>query len=86
MVIAIAKSLNFDSRPILRELSERINSKATILKTRRWGRPEKIGNWTFRNWVQDTYSNGIYKDRNLHSFDFDTLEIEPIWEVIYRCK
>jgi len=86
IVVAIAKSLKLDSKPILKELSERINSKATILKTRRWGKPEKAGNWTFVNWIQDTFSNGIYKEKNLHSFDFDDLEFEPIWDVIYRHK
>ena len=70
----------------MKELSERINSKATILKTRRWGKPEKAGNWTFVNWIQDTFSNGIYKEKNLHSLEFDKLEFEPIWEVIYRHK
>ncbi len=86
IVIAIAKNLQVDSKPILRELSERINSKATILTTRKWGRPEKIGEWTFVNWIQDTFSNGIYKGKNMHSFDFNELEFEPKWEVIYRQK
>lgn len=56
IVVAIAKSLKLDSKPIMKELSEKINSKATILKTRRWGKPEKAGNWTFVNWIQDTFS------------------------------
>jgi hypothetical protein len=86
IVVAIAKSLKLDSKPIMKELSERINSKATILKTRRWGKPEKAGNWTFVNWIQDTFSNGIYKEKDLHSLEFDKLEFEPIWEVIYRHK
>jgi len=86
IVVSIAKSLKFDSKPILRELSEKINSKVTILKTRRWDKPENAGNWTFVNWIQDTFTNGIYKEKNLHSFDFDKLEFEPIWEVIYRQK
>lgn len=86
IVVSIAKSLKLDSKPILRELSEKINSKATILKTRRWDKPENAGNWTFVNWIQDTFSNGIYEGKNLHSFDFDKLEFEPIWEVIYRQK
>jgi hypothetical protein len=84
--LSIAKSLKIDSKSILRELSERINAKATILKTRRWNSPEKAGNWTFVNWIEDTFSNGIYKEENLHSFDFDELEFEPIWDVIYRQK
>ncbi len=86
IVVSIAKSLKFDSKPILRQLSERINSEATILKTRRWGKPEKAGNWTFVNWIQDTFSNGIYKGKNIHLCDFDELEFEPIWEVIYQQK
>ncbi len=84
IVVAIAESLKSDSKPIIKELSERINSKATIFKKRRWGKPEKAGNWTFNNWIQDTFSNGIYKGNNLHSFNFDELEFEPTWEVIYR--
>lgn len=84
MVVAIAKNLKLNSKSILRELSERINSKATILKTRKWGKTEKAGNWTFVNWIQDTFSNGIYKGESLHSLDFNELEFEPIWEVIYK--
>ena len=86
IVVSIAKNLKLDSKPILRELSKKINSKATILKTRRWNQPEKTGNWTFVNWIQDTFSNGIYKENNLHSFDFNELEFEPVWEVIYQQK
>jgi len=86
IVVSIAKNLNLNSKPILRELSERINSKATILKTRRWDQPEKVGNWTFVNWIQDTYSGGIYKEQSLHSFNFSELEFEPIWEVVYKEK
>lgn len=86
IVVAIAKSLKIDSKPILKKLSERINSKATILKTRRWGKPEKEGNWTFANRIQDTFSNSIYKDKNLHSLEFEELEFGTIWEVIHRHK
>jgi len=84
IVIAIAKNLKLNSKPILRELSERTSPKATILKTRKWGKTEKAGNWTFVNWIQDTFSNGIYKGQSLHSLDFNELEFEPIWEVIYK--
>lgn len=86
IVVAVAKSLKFDSKTILKKLSERINSKATILKTRRWGKPEKAGNWTFVNGIQDTFSTKIYKDKDLHSVDFDELEFEPTWEIIHRDK
>ena len=51
-----------------------------------WDKAENVGNLTFVNWIQDTFSNGIYKEKNLHSFDFDKLEFEPIWEVINRQK
>jgi hypothetical protein len=86
IVVSIAKSLKVDSKPILREFSEKINSKATILKTRVWNKSEKSGNWTFGDSIQDTFSNNIYKGKNLHSFDFEQLIFEPIWEVIYRQK
>lgn len=84
IVVAIGTNLKIDSKPILKALSERINAKATILKTRKWGKPEKAGRWTFGNWIQDTFSNGIYDGKNMHEFDFDKLEFEPVWEVIYR--
>ena len=86
IVVAIAKNLKMDSKTIIKELSEKINSKATMLKTRRWGYPEKTGNWTFTNGIQDTFSNGIYKEKDIHTFDFDELEFEPTWEAIYRQK
>jgi len=38
-----------DSKPKIKKLPQKINSKATILKTKRWGKPEKVGNWTFVN-------------------------------------
>lgn len=84
IVVAIAKNLKLNSKPILKELSERINSKVTIYKTRRWGKLEKAGNWTFVNWIQDTFSAGIYKGQSLHSIDFTEIEFEPTWEVIYK--
>ena len=86
IVLAVAKDLHIDSKSIVKSLSEKINPKATILKTRKWGKPEKVGNWTFVNWIQDTFSNGIYKGDSLHKFDFDELEFEPVWELIHRQK
>jgi hypothetical protein len=86
IVIAIAKNLKINSKSILEELSKKINSKATILKKRRWSKPETVGNWTFVNWIQDTFSNGIYKGQNLHLIDFDSIEFEPTWELIHREK
>ena len=86
IVVAVAKNLNIDSKTIIRKLSEQVNSRSTIVKTRKWGRPEKAGEWTFVNWIQDTFSNGIYQGKNLHSFDFDKLQFEPIWEVLHRQK
>lgn len=84
IVIAIGKNLKIDSKTIIKALSERINAKATILKTRKWGKAEKAGCWTFGNSIQDTFSSGIYERENMHEFDFDKLKFEPVWEVIYR--
>jgi hypothetical protein len=86
IVVAIAKNLKTDSKPVLRELSEKINAKATILKTRKWGKPETVGNWAFVNGIQDTFSGGIYNGQSLHSLDFSKLEFEPVWEIIYQEK
>lgn len=86
VVVAIANNLKFDSKSIISELSERINSKATILKTRKWNKREKVGNWTFINGIQDTFCENIYKEKNLHSFAFEELEFEPTWEVLHKNK
>lgn len=85
IVIAVAKSLNIDSKKTVRKLSEKISSKATIYKTRRWGQQERFGDWTFLNWIEDTYIV-LYKNKDLHTFDFDKIEFQPYWEVIYRHK
>ena len=84
IVVSIAKNLNINSKQILIDLSEKINSKVTILKTRKWGKTEKVGNWTFVNSIQDTFSNGIYKGENIHNIEFDKLDFEPVWEIIWR--
>lgn len=84
IVIAIGRNLNIDSKPILKELSQTINAKATVLKTRKWGKPEKFGNWTFVNWIQDTFSNGIYNGQDLQLLDFNEVKFEPEWEIVYR--
>ncbi len=86
IVIAIAKNLKIDSEPVIKELSEKINAKISILKRRKWGKPEKAGNWTFVNWIQDTFSTGIYKGKNLHSVDFNELEFEPTWKILFKQK
>ena len=86
IVIAIAKDSKIDSKTIVKEFSEKINSKATILKTRRWNKPEKAGNWTFRNGIQDTFTSGLYQDKNIQDFEFNELIFEPEWEIIYREK
>ena len=85
VVVAIAKSLNVDAKSVLSELSEKVNAKATILKQRKWGRPEKEGKWNFVNGIQDTFSNSIY-EKDLHTLNFDDVEFEPVWEIIYQEK
>ena len=86
MTIAIAKNLNIESKQIIKQLSEKVNSMATVLKTRRWGTAERVGNWTMVNDIQYTFSNGIYKEQSLHSIEFKELEFEPVWEIIYRSE
>jgi hypothetical protein len=86
VVIAVAKNLNIDTKQIIKELSVKINSRITVVKTRRWGMPENVGDWTFVNWIQDTFVGGIYKGENIHSFNLNELKFEPVWEIIYREK
>lgn len=85
IVVAIAKSLNVDAKSILFELSQKVNAKATVVKHRRWGMPDKEGKWVFMNGIQDTFSNNIY-EKDLHALNFDELEFEPVWEIIHRQK
>ena len=86
IVVAIAKSLNLETKSILRELAVKVNAKAAVLKKRRWGMPEKEQKWTFKNGIQDSFSNGIYKEQDLHIQNFEALEFEPAWEIIYQQK
>ncbi|PAM93363.1 hypothetical protein B4N84_17605 [Flavobacterium sp. IR1] len=84
MVIAVAKNLNMDSKSIFSELSKKANTKATVVKSRKWGRPEKEGKWIFNNGIQDTFTAGIYKQQDLHNINFDDLEFEPVWQIIHQ--
>ncbi|EPR71292.1 hypothetical protein [Cyclobacterium qasimii] len=86
IVVAIAKNLKIASKSVMKEMAEGINSKATIAKSRKWGRTEKAGNWTFVNGIQHTFSNGIYKGGNLHTYNFEMLIFEPTWKIIYKEK
>ncbi|MEO9473878.1 MAG: hypothetical protein ABJG68_00165 [Crocinitomicaceae bacterium] len=83
-VLAIATDLNFDNSNIITELSEKLNAKKTVKNIRKWteGKSDKNKNWKFYNWIQDTFSNGIYKGKNLHSFNFEEIEFEPYWETV----
>lgn len=84
IVIAVAQNLKIDSQPIITELSRRINSKISVVQTRKWGKPKKGDAWTFNNWIQDTSSNGIYKGKSMHSVNFNEIEFEPFWNIIYK--
>ena len=86
IVIAVAENLNIDTKSIISELSNKVKTKATVVKSRRWAVPEKKGKWTFNNGIQDTFSAGIYNEQDLHVLDFDDLEFEPAWEIIYQNK
>ncbi len=86
IVIAIAEDLKLNCNPIISDFSKEINAKRTICQTRHWNKAgsDKNKNWTFNNWIQDTWSNGIYKGQSLHNFNFDDLIFEPYWEIIYK--
>ena len=84
IVIAIARNLKIDSEHTIRELSEKVNAKMTVVKERKWGTPEKAGKWTFLNWIPDTFTNGIYTEKSPHTIPFSELQFDPVWKIIYK--
>ena len=88
IVLAIATDLNADCRDTIIELSKKTGSKRTVFHTRKWseGKKDKDKNWTFHNWIQDTFSNGIYRETSLHNFKFNDIVFEPYWETVYEEK
>jgi len=87
-VLAIATDLNADCKEAILELSKKLHSKKTVFQTRKWseGKKDKEKNWIFHNWIQDTFSNGIYRDGNLHNFNFKDIVFEPYWETVYESE
>lgn len=88
IVIAIATDLKFDWKYYILLLSKKLNSLKTITTTRAWetGKKDPKKNWTFHNSIQDTFTNGIYKNQNIHNFNFEEIEFEPYWEIIHESK
>lgn len=86
IVFAIATDLTINGRELIVDLSQKIGSKKTVYQIRKWsaGKNDKDNNWKFSNWIQDTYSNGIYHDKSLHNFSFKDIVFEPYWETIYE--
>lgn len=87
-VLAIATDLEVDCNEVIVELSKKLHSKKTVVQTRKWaeGKKDKDKNWTFHNWIQDTFSNGIYRDKSLHSFNFKDIVFEPYWTTVYESE
>ncbi len=83
MILAIATDLNIEYKDMIVELSKRMGSLKTVSQIRKWSKSNKDKNWTFHNWIQDTWTNGIYKGQSLHDFDFDKIVFEPYWEIVY---
>lgn len=86
IVVAIAKNLKIDSKSLMLELSQKSNVKVTVLKHRRWGMPQKGKKWKFVNWIQDTVTSEIYEGKNLNNINFNEIQFEPFWEIIYKQK
>jgi len=85
VVVAIATDLKVDNKDVIVELSKKLNSKRTVYHIRKWseGKKDNNKNWKFPNWIQDTFSNGIYREKSLHDFNFNDIVFEPYWETIY---
>jgi hypothetical protein len=86
VVIAIAEDLEVDCDPLILDFSKSIHAKRTVYRTRHW-RNETMFNsegWSFHNWIEETFSNGIYKGQSLHSTEFETVVFEPFWKTLYK--
>jgi hypothetical protein len=85
-VIAVAEDLNIECDSLVIDFSKRVNAKRAVSHSRLWskGKKDKEGNCTFLNWIQDTYSNGIYKGQSLHNFNYESIVFEPYWKTIYK--
>jgi len=86
VVLAVAADLEVDCENEIIELSRKLNSKQTVSHIRKWseGKRDNNKNWKFHNWIQDTFSNGIYREKSLHDFNFNDILFEPYWETIYK--
>ena len=87
VTIAIAEDIGNISIDLIKDLSEKFNSKKTVYNKRTWGKGkfDESKKWEFINCIQDTHSRGIYKgnDLNIHKTKFEEILFEPYWEIIY---
>jgi hypothetical protein len=87
--IAISEDIGNADIEIIKKLSERFNSKRTVYNKKTWftGRPDKNKKWNLNDWMDCLSSgNGIYKQEkslSMHTIDFNKIEFEPYWEVMY---
>jgi hypothetical protein len=89
VVIAISESIGTIDIETIKELSKNFNSKRTVYTKRGWfkGKPDDNGKWNLHDWMDCISSgNGIYKaakNLNMHTIEFNKIEFEPYWEIIY---
>lgn len=88
IVIAIAKNLKMDWKSSIIGILQKVNAIKTVSCERTWekGKNDYNRTWTLNNSIQDTFTNGIYKQQNIHNFKFEDILFEPYWEVVYDSK
>jgi hypothetical protein len=92
VTIAIGKEFKKLDTGIIEELSEKFNSKRTVYVEKSWfsGKRDENNKWDLKDWMDCISSgNGIYmetkklKSLDMHIIEFNKIEFEPYWEIIY---
>ena len=92
VAIAIAEEIGNIPKDIILKLSEKFNSKRTVYVKKSWfsGKVDENNKWDLKDWIDCmSTGNGIYmetkklKSLNMHIIEFNKIEFEPYWEIVY---
>ena len=92
VTIAIAEDFEKIQKDLMIKLSKNFYSKRTVYIKKSWfnGKVDENNKWDLEDWIDCIGSgNGIYKDTkkfkslDMHIIDFNKIEFEPYWEIIY---
>jgi hypothetical protein len=92
VTVAVAEEIGNIQKDIILKLSEKFNSKRTVYVKKSWfsGKVDENNKWDLKDWIDCmSTGNGIYvetkksKSLNMHIIEFNEIEFEPYWEIIY---